>query len=89
MSGTVKDELAGLVELGTLLQTAGFRVRTARASGRPCLAVTNPAAARMSESVFAGRDAAGRVCFWWSWGEVICPADEPAVAAARITRVLS
>lgn len=34
-------------------------------------------------------DEAERLCFWFSWGECIGPADEPDKAAERLRRVVS
>ncbi|HEY3733733.1 MAG TPA: hypothetical protein VGL63_07435 [Streptosporangiaceae bacterium] len=77
-------EQADLERLAAELSTRGLKTMLVTGDGRPpCLHVVNPEAAALSERVFAQAD-----FFWWPWAQVIDRRDQPAAAAAAITRVL-
>jgi hypothetical protein len=56
---------------------------------RPSLYVVNPAARALEENVYAGCGRDGLWWFWWSWAERIAVADDVALAATTIMRVLA
>jgi hypothetical protein len=93
----VSDEKAALARtritylesLGDELRGRGFAVRLAIPhDGPPSLHVVNPHASALAENILA-ETAGGAWWFWWSWAERIAPADDPADAADRVTRVLA
>jgi len=60
--------------------------------GPPRLVVTNPAAARPQEVIYAAPrnlDMPNEEwCFWWAWGDPICPVENVDEAARRIAIML-
>lgn len=74
-----------LSELAGELDPETFRTKLIRAAGDwPELTVTNRTAARLSERVKV-RDGE----YLWSWGQVIAPVTERALAARRVSSVLA
>jgi hypothetical protein len=55
----------------------------------PYLRVTSDARSDLAEVVHCRVNAAGRLAFWFSWGEEIGSADEPDKAADRLRRVVT
>lgn len=51
--------------------------------------VSSDAHDHLAEIVHCRENAAGRLAFWFSWGEEIGPADEPNKAAERLRRVVT
>lgn len=81
------DRLEGLAQA---LARRGLRTRLMAPLGQvPSLHVVNPAAATLSEDIYAGRRQDGSWWFWWSWAERIAVADDIEGAAALIRRVLA
>jgi hypothetical protein len=81
------DRLEGLAEV---LARHGLRARLMTPPGRvPSLHVVNPAAATLSEDIYAGRSQDGSWWFWWSWAERIAAEQDMDSAAALIQRVLA
>jgi hypothetical protein len=76
--------------LAEALARCGLRARLLTPPGRvPSLHVVNPAAARLSEDIYAGRNSDGSWWFWWSWAERIAAEEDLDGAAALIQRVLA
>ncbi|MDL4815976.1 hypothetical protein [Actinomadura opuntiae] len=74
-----------LTELAAELDQETFRTQMIEvASGRLELIITNRTAARLSERVKVVADD-----FVWSWGQVIAPITEHALAARRVSMVLA
>lgn len=74
---------AALVALAAALDPREFAVTlTTRPGRRPCLSVTSRYAA-IGDDITADPAA-----YWWSWGERIGPAHDPAAAARKISSVL-
>jgi hypothetical protein len=71
------DRLAAELDPGTF---AAVIVRSGRSA---CLRISNRRASQLTEDVYAGRG-----FYWWSWAERIGGCDDPADAAAKVTRVL-
>lgn len=85
-----RANLARLERLAEELAACGLRARLITPPGRvPSLHVVNPAAAALSEDVYAGRGPDGTWSYWWSWAEQIAAGEDHAGAAARIRRVLA
>jgi hypothetical protein len=84
-----RTRIAYLESLGDELRVRGFAVRLMiPQGGPPSLHVVNPRASALAENILA-ESTAGVWWFWWSWAERIAPADDPAEAADRVTRVLA
>jgi hypothetical protein len=82
--------LSRLEGLATELATRGMRTRLVTPAGRlPSLHVVNPAAAALSEDVYAGVGRDGQWWFWWSWAERIAAGEDFGGAATQIRRVLA
>jgi hypothetical protein len=82
--------LTRLEGLAAELADRGLRTRLVTPAGRlPSLHVVNPAAAALSEDVYAGVGRDGQWWFWWSWAERIATGDDFGGAATQIRRVLS
>jgi hypothetical protein len=82
---TREAHVATLEKLGAELTARGFEARLAVLQGHvPSLAVTNPQALALSETVVASED-----WYWWSWAEKIAPVADVSEAAGVIARVLS
>ena len=79
------SDTAALEKLAAELGTRGYEVSIIIAEGRrPILAVRNPAAPMLSETVLADAE-----WFWWPWADRIAlTADVPA-AAETVARVLA
>ena len=74
-----------LAKLAAELTARGLLARLAVRPGQPaCLQVRNPQVARMTEQISARGE-----YFLWSWQQPIARRDQPAAAAAAISRVLS
>jgi hypothetical protein len=79
------DDFRRLERLVAELDAHGMIARVVRTpSGRPYVRVINPNATSLTENV---------VCqaadYWWSWGERMHGADDPAGAATKVARVLA
>lgn len=84
------NDLTGhLNALAASLAESGLVTKPLSRSTHPCLRVTNPQAAQMSETIYAACSRDGRAWFWWSWGERIDVIDNASQVAARIIKVLS
>jgi hypothetical protein len=80
-----ETDVTSLEKLAAELTGRGFETRLAVPQGHvPSLAVTNPQATALSETVVAGED-----WFWWSWAERVAPVADVTEAASMIARVLS
>jgi len=78
-------DVTALEKLAAELAARGFETRLSVPQGHvPSLAVTNPQATALSETVVAGED-----WYWWSWAEKVAPVADASEAAAVISRVLS
>ncbi len=76
---------AALDKLAAELCARGYEARLTAADGRPpSLAVTNPHAAMLAETVLA--DATS---FWWPWADRIAAVADVTTAADVIARVLA
>jgi hypothetical protein len=80
-----EDDFGRLEHLVSELDARGLIARVVRTqSGRAFVRVINPKATSLSENV---------VCksadYWWSWGERMHRADDPAGAATKVARVLA
>lgn len=80
-----EDDFRRLEHLADELDARGLIARVVRTpSGRAYVRVINPNATSLTENV---------VCqstdYWWSWGEPIHRADDPAGAATKVARVLA
>lgn len=79
------DDTAALEKLAAELNARGYEARLTVPDGRPAwLAVINPAAAMLTETVMAHGE-----WFWWPWADRIAPAADVATAADAIARVLA
>ncbi|MBX6384922.1 MAG: hypothetical protein IRZ07_18450 [Microbispora sp.] len=80
-----EDDYRRLEHLVAELDARGLLARVVRTpSGRAYVRVINPDATSLTENV---------VCraadYWWSWGERMHRADDPAGAATKVARVLA
>lgn len=80
-----EDDFGRLERLVSELDARGLIARVVRTqSGRAFVRVINPNATSLTENV---------VCkstdYWWSWGERMHRADDPAGAATKVARVLA
>jgi hypothetical protein len=79
------NDTAALEKLAAELNARGYEARLAVPDGRPpWLAVINPAATMLEETVMAYAE-----WFWWPWADRIAPAADAATAADAIARVLA
>ncbi|WP_327047163.1 hypothetical protein OG320_04540 [Microbispora sp. NBC_01189] len=79
------EDFRRLERLVAELDARGLLARVVHTpSGRAYVRVINPAATSLTENV---------VCraadYWWSWGERMHHADDPAGAASKVARVLA
>jgi len=75
---------AELEKLAAELDSQRYAVSVVTSAGRrPHLAVTNRAAAVLTENIYAAEG-----WYWWGWAERIAPVADLAAAAAVVTRVL-
>jgi hypothetical protein len=80
-----ESEVTSLEKLGAELTARGFETHLTIPAGHvPSLAITNPQATALTETVVAAED-----WYWWSWVEKIAPAADVSEAAGVIARVLS
>lgn len=90
--GVIDDgrRLSYLELLLAQLDAQGLTARVIRTrSGPPFLRVINPDAASLSETVTcAPIPEAADWYYWWSWGERMHQAEDPAGAAGKVVRVL-
>lgn len=78
--------LARLVEE---LTRRGFRAESATSrTGVALIRVVNPEASVLNETVHCMKEPDGSLWLAWPWGKVIARADETAVAADVVARVL-
>jgi hypothetical protein len=78
-------ELEAIEKLAVMLRARGYETRLLAPAGRlPSLAVTNPWATALSETIMVEGQ-----WFWWSWAERIAEVGDLPAAAASIHRVLS
>ena len=80
-----------LEALSRELRSQGWGTSLLETPGRPpSLFVQNPdpGAAALSDHILVTGDAEGTCWYWWPWATRICPAGDPARAAAKITSVL-
>jgi hypothetical protein len=79
------NDTATLEKLAAELNARGYEARLTAPDGRPpWLAVINPAATMLEETVMAYAE-----WFWWPWADRIAPAADAATAADAIARVLA
>ena len=78
------SDTAALEKLAAELGTRGYEVSIIIAEGRrPTLAVRNPAAPMLSETVLADAEWS-----WWPWADRIALAADVPAAAESVARVL-
>jgi hypothetical protein len=79
------NDTAALEKLAAELNARGYEARLTVPDGRaPWLAVINPAAPMLAETVMAYVE-----WFWWPWTDRIAPAADVVAAADAIARVLA
>ena len=79
------NDTAALEKLAAELTARGYETRLIAPDGRPpWLAVINPAATMLAETVMADAE-----WFWWPWADRIAPTADVAAAAGAIARVLA
>lgn len=79
------NDTAALENLAAELNARGYEARLTVPDGwPPWLAVINPAATTLAETVMAHAE-----WFWWPWADRIAPAADVATAADAIARVLA
>jgi hypothetical protein len=79
------NDTAALEMLAAELNARGYEARLTVPDGRPpWLAIINPAATLLAETVMADAE-----WFWWPWADRIAPAADVATAADAIARVLT
>jgi hypothetical protein len=77
--------IAALEKLAAELGARGFETRLLAPEGwRPSLAVRNPRAPMLSETILAQAE-----WFWWPWADRIAEIADVAAAADKIGRVLA
>jgi hypothetical protein len=82
---TCESGVTALEKLAAELSARGFTARLITPGGRPpSLAISNPEAAALSETVMA--DAGW---FWWPWADRIAGVADVLAAAEMIARVLA
>jgi hypothetical protein len=78
------DGTADLERLATALAALGLKATlTTPGHSMPCLAVRNPRAHALAETVYACDGS-----YWWSWREPITTCDQTPTAAKILARVL-
>jgi len=78
-----------LERLATELGARGLLARVVHGrSGDAFVRVINPKATSLAENVTCRAQAATEY-YWWSWGERMHRADDPAGAATKVARVLA
>ena len=81
----LEADIAALEKLAAELTARGFETRLAVPQGHvPSLAVTNPRATALNETVVVGEN-----WYWWSWAQKIAATTDVSEAAGVIARVLS
>jgi hypothetical protein len=81
----VENDVESLVKLAAELDARGFRTQLFTPADRlPSLAVTNPQAGLLAETVIVGTQ-----WYWWPWGQKIRPVTDAATAAEIVARVLA
>lgn len=84
-----EDHFGHLERLVSELAERGLHARVVRTqSGRAFVRVINPKATSLAENVTC-RPQATTDYYWWSWGERMHRADDPAGAANKVARVLA
>lgn len=84
-----KDDSGHLERLVSELDARGLLARVIRTqTGRAFVRVINPEATSLAENVTC-RPQATTDYYWWSWGECMHRADDPAGAASKVARVLA
>jgi hypothetical protein len=85
MVHAARNDTAALEKLAAELNSRGYDTRLTVHDGQlPWLAVINPAATMLGETVMAYAE-----WFWWPWADRIAPAADVATAADVIVRVLA
>ncbi len=78
------DSAEALDKLAAELGSRGLEARLITPAGKePWLAVRNPQAPMLAETVMAVKD-----WYWWPWADRIAPVDDVAEAATRVASVL-
>lgn len=84
-----EDGFGHLERLVSELGARGLHARVVRTpTGRVFVRVINPNATSLAENVTC-RPQATTDYYWWSWGERMHRADDPAGAATKVARVLA
>lgn len=79
------NDTAALEKLAAELSARGYEAQlTVPDSRPPWLAIINPAATMLAETVMAYAE-----WFWWPWADRIAPAADVAAAADAIAQVLA
>ncbi|MFB9718550.1 hypothetical protein [Planobispora longispora] len=88
-----EDDFGHLERLVSELDARGLHARVVRTrSGRAFVRVINPNATSLAENVTCRAQAAPSHpdwYYWWSWGERMHTAEDPAGAATKVARVLA
>jgi hypothetical protein len=87
-----QDDFEHLQRLVSELDARGLLARIVRnQSGRAFVRVINPNATSLAENVTCRQQVAvpDHWDYWWSWGERMHRADDPAGAATKVARVLA
>jgi hypothetical protein len=85
MVHAARNDTAALEKLAAELNSRGYDTRLTVHDGQlPRLAVINPAATTLAETVMAYAE-----WFWWPWADRIAPEADVATAADAIVRVLA
>jgi hypothetical protein len=88
-----EDDFGHLERLVSELDARGLHARVVRTqSGRAFVRVINPSATSLAENVTCRAQAAPSHrdwYYWWSWGERMHTAKDPAGAATKVARVLA
>ena len=84
------DDSGHLDQLVSELDARGLLARVVRTqNGRTFVRVINPNATSLAETVTCRPQATTEYYYWWSWGERMHRADDPAGAASKVARVLA
>ncbi|MDF5758755.1 hypothetical protein [Spongiactinospora sp. TRM90649] len=88
-----EDDFGRLERLVSELDAHGLLARVVRTpAGRAFVRVINPAATSLAENVTCRQVTVPDQLdwyYWWSWGELMHRADDPAGAATKVARVLA